>query len=112
MLSRVRLLRGSASVFSYLFCLIWLYLSIAVKNAHILKCSLAYTDEQLQLQEVARSFARDEIIPRAAELDRTGEADAMVERVAHLLQYPWDLIKKAHGLGLMNLHVPAAYGML
>lgn len=27
-----------------------------------------------------------------------------------MLQYPWTLIKKAHSLGLMNLHIPAEYG--
>ena len=38
-------------------------------------------------------FAREEIVPKAAEHDRTGE-------------YPWEIIKKAHEIGIMNLHVP------
>ncbi len=46
---------------------------------------------------MAEQFTANEIIPVAAEYDRTGE-------------FPWDLIKKAHGVGLMNLHVPAKYG--
>ena len=27
------------------------------------------------------------------------------------LQYPWDIIKKAHSVGLMNLHISPKYGM-
>ena len=41
-------------------------------------------------------FAREEIIPKAAEHDRTGE-------------YPREIIKKAHEIGIMNLHVPKVY---
>lgn len=55
------------------------------------------SDEQLEIQAVARKFAKEEIIPVAARLDRTGE-------------YPWDIIKKAHGLGLLNGHIPADIG--
>lgn len=54
-------------------------------------------DEQLQIQEVARKFTRDEIIPVAAHHDRTGE-------------YPWEVIRKAWSLGLLNKHVPEEYG--
>lgn len=51
----------------------------------------------LQLLETVKKFTRDEIIPVAAHHDKTGE-------------YPWDVIKKAHSLGLMNAHIPQAYG--
>lgn len=51
----------------------------------------------LQIVDMAEKFTRDEIIPVAAHHDRTGE-------------FPWDLVKKAHGLGLMNLHIPEKYG--
>lgn len=54
-------------------------------------------DEQLQIQDVARKFTRDEIIPIAAHHDRTGE-------------YPWELIRKAWSNGLMNKHVPEKFG--
>nr|CAH7744036.1 unnamed protein product [Callosobruchus chinensis] len=54
-------------------------------------------DTQKEFQELARKFTREEIIPVAAELDRTGK-------------YPWDLLKKAHAIGLMNGHVPEEYG--
>lgn len=59
--------------------------------------SFELTPEQQEFADVARKFAHDEIMPVAAELDRTGE-------------YPWDLVKKAHSLGLMNLHIPEQYG--
>lgn len=54
-------------------------------------------DTQREFQELARKFAREEIIPVAAEYDRTGK-------------YPWEIIKKAHSLGLMNGHIPEEYG--
>ncbi|KAK3932264.1 putative medium-chain specific acyl-CoA dehydrogenase, mitochondrial [Frankliniella fusca] len=57
------------------------------------------TDTQKEYQELARKFTREEIIPAAPELDRTGE-------------YPWDIMKKAWGLGLLNNHIPADIGGL
>lgn len=56
-------------------------------------------ETQKEFQETARKFAREEIIPVAAELDRTGS-------------YPWELFKKAHQLGLVNTHVPEEFGGL
>ena len=61
--------------------------------------SFALTDEQKELRTLARSFAANEIRPKAAEYD---------EHSTH----PVDVIAKAHALGLMNLHVPEAYGGL
>ncbi len=57
------------------------------------------TQDQLQLQQLARKFTKDEIIPKAAHHDKAGE-------------FPWDLIRKAWGLGLMNTHVPQDLGGL
>ena len=54
--------------------------------------------EQKEIQELARKFTRDEIIPKAAEYDRT-------------MEYPWDIIKKAWALGLVNIHIPKDFGM-
>lgn len=51
------------------------------------------------MQELARKFVREEVIPKAAHYDRTGE-------------YPWDLVKKAWSLGLMNGHVPQHCGKI
>jgi hypothetical protein len=58
-----------------------------------------FSPAQIEFRDAARKFAREEIQPRAAQLDKTAE-------------YPWELIRKAHALGLMNLHVPADYGGL
>merc|ERR1719433_1473205 len=55
------------------------------------------TSEQQEFVDLAETFTKNEIIPVAAEHDRTGE-------------YPWAVIKKAHETGLMNLHIPQEYG--
>ncbi len=61
--------------------------------------NFALSEEQTQLQELARKFAKEEIIPKAAHHDETGE-------------YPREIAKKAWELGLMNTHVPQEYGGL
>ncbi|KAF9897147.1 hypothetical protein BX616_006104, partial [Lobosporangium transversale] len=61
--------------------------------------SFALNDDQRAIQELARKFTEDEIIPVAAHHDRTGE-------------YPTELIRKAWELGLVNTHIPQAYGGL
>src|SRR5579862_7560998 len=61
--------------------------------------SFALTGEQRELRTLAREFAEKEIRPKAAEYDERS-------------QHPTDLIEKAHGLGLMNVHVPEEYGGL
>ncbi|CAO3684857.1 unnamed protein product [Umbelopsis vinacea] len=61
--------------------------------------SFALSEEQKSFQDLARKFALDEIIPVAAEHDRTGK-------------YPTEVIKKAWELGLVNTHIPAEYGGL
>jgi len=57
------------------------------------------TEEQKQFQDLARDFARNRMLPAAAALDKSGE-------------WPQEIINEAHALGLMNLHVPTAYGGL
>jgi acyl-CoA dehydrogenase len=59
--------------------------------------SFQLTDEQRSLRELAHEFAENEIRPRAADYD---------EHQTH----PADVLAIAHGLGLMNIHVPAEYG--
>ncbi|XP_045458364.1 probable medium-chain specific acyl-CoA dehydrogenase, mitochondrial isoform X1 [Melitaea cinxia] len=54
-------------------------------------------DEQKALQELARKFTREEIVPVAAHYDKTGE-------------YPWPIVKKAWEVGLMNGHIPEHCG--
>lgn len=55
------------------------------------------TETQKELQNLARKFAREEVAPVAAKYDRSGE-------------FPWDIVKKAHSLGLMNHGIPQKYG--
>lgn len=57
------------------------------------------SDTQKELQNLARKFSREEIIPKAAEYDRT-------------MEYPWDIIKKGWELGLLNAHIPQHCGGL
>ncbi|XP_069701103.1 medium-chain specific acyl-CoA dehydrogenase, mitochondrial-like isoform X2 [Periplaneta americana] len=53
--------------------------------------------EQKEIQQLARKFTREEIIPVAAEYDRT-------------MKFPWEILKKAWSLGLINVHIPKHCG--
>ena len=55
------------------------------------------TEEQEMIRKMCREFTDDMIIPRAAELDRTGE-------------YPYDIIAKMAELGIMGIPFPEEYG--
>ncbi|KAL7647652.1 UNVERIFIED_CONTAM: hypothetical protein RMT77_001252 [Armadillidium vulgare] len=55
------------------------------------------TAEQREIKELARKFAREEILPKAAEYDKT-------------MEYPWELVKKGWELGFINNHIPQEYG--
>ncbi|GGJ22721.1 acyl-CoA dehydrogenase family protein [Deinococcus roseus] len=55
--------------------------------------------EQKQLQAMARDFTRNEIIPIAAEYDQKEEL-------------PWEIVEKAHELGLLNVGIPEHAGGL
>jgi len=57
------------------------------------------SDEQKQLRELAREFAAQEIHPKSAAHDQSGE-------------FPLAILRQAWELGLMNTHVPPAYGGL
>ncbi len=61
--------------------------------------NFSLSDEQAQLQELARNFAKKEITPHARHHDKTGE-------------YPREIAKKAWELGLMNTHIPQNVGGL
>ncbi|XP_029654650.1 medium-chain specific acyl-CoA dehydrogenase, mitochondrial [Octopus sinensis] len=61
--------------------------------------SFSLTEDQKDMQQLARKFAREEIMPIAAHHDKTGE-------------YPWDIVKKVFDLGLINTHIPKEYGGL
>jgi acyl-CoA dehydrogenase len=56
-------------------------------------------ETQKEFQTLARNFARNEIAPNAAQHDQSGE-------------FPREVLKKAWEAGLMNTHIPEAYGGL
>ena len=55
------------------------------------------TEEQRRWRDLARDFARAEIAPRAADLDREQK-------------FPYDIIAEMARLGLMGLTLPEEYG--
>jgi len=61
--------------------------------------SFSLTEEQREIQRLARDFAKNEIIPKAEHYDKTHD-------------YPWPVIKKAQELGLTTMSIPEEYGGL
>lgn len=57
----------------------------------------ALSQEQRQLQALARRFAREEIAPVAAQYDQEAK-------------FPWPVIEKLHQIGLLNASIPEAQG--
>ncbi|MFQ5865755.1 MAG: acyl-CoA dehydrogenase [bacterium] len=58
---------------------------------------MEYTEEQLMLKNMVQEFAKNELEPKAMEIDETGE-------------FPWENIKKMAELGLMGIPFPEKYG--
>ncbi|NQV37317.1 MAG: acyl-CoA dehydrogenase family protein [Candidatus Marinimicrobia bacterium] len=58
---------------------------------------LFFTDEHEMLVDMVKDFAKNEVEPRAREMDETGE-------------FPHDLVKQMGELGLMGIPVPEKYG--
>lgn len=71
--------------------------SICSRSASTGGFNYKLNDDQREMQDLAKKFTRDEIIPKAAYYDKTGE-------------FPYDIVKKAHSVGLMNLSLPQEYG--
>ncbi|HEX6384525.1 MAG TPA: acyl-CoA dehydrogenase family protein [Anaerolineae bacterium] len=61
--------------------------------------NFALTDEQREMQLLAREFAKNEIAPVAEYYDKTHE-------------YAWPVIKKAQQMGMTAMNVPQKYGGL
>ena len=59
--------------------------------------SVAFSSEERMLIDAVRTLARDQIAPRAAAYDRSGD-------------FPWDNVKAINALGLNAMFVPEAYG--
>ena len=58
-----------------------------------------FTEEQRRLRETLRTFTQEEVIPGAAERDRTAA-------------YPAQLVTRLAELGLMGITIPQEYGGL
>src|SRR5262249_33744444 len=58
---------------------------------------LQLTDEQLMAQKVAAEFAKNEVLPRAAELDRQH-------------RHPKELVARMAELGFLGIAIPEQYG--
>jgi alkylation response protein AidB-like acyl-CoA dehydrogenase len=61
--------------------------------------NVVLNDTEREILQVIKEFARNEVKPRAAEIDATGE-------------YPADLVAKMSELGIMGLCLPEEYGGL
>jgi acyl-CoA dehydrogenase len=57
-----------------------------------------FNDTQRELQQMVRKFTREEIIPKAAEYDKT-------------MKFPHDIHKKGWELGIVTSFVPEKYGI-
>ncbi len=55
------------------------------------------SEQQKSLQETARKFARQEMVPLAGKYDLS-------------MEYPWEVMKKAHAAGLLSLSLPESVG--
>lgn len=59
--------------------------------------SFDLTEQQSDIKQLARKFSREEIVPRAAHHDKT-------------MEYPWEIVKKAREVGLLNTGIAEKYG--
>ena len=59
--------------------------------------SLFFTEEHKMIQKMVYDFAKDEILPKAKELDKNES-------------FPKEIVKKMGQLGLMGMNVPSKYG--
>lgn len=57
------------------------------------------SEEEKAVQQTARDFARNEMIPLAAKYDQS-------------MEYPWEIVEKAHATGLVNMRIPERFGGL
>ncbi len=59
--------------------------------------SFTLTEEQEMIRDLARNFAKKELLPKAEHYDQSDE-------------YPWPVIKKAQKAGLLSSNIPVEYG--
>lgn len=58
--------------------------------------SFNLTEQQNDIKELTKKFVKEEIIPKAAEYDKT-------------MEYPWPIVKKAKEVGLLNTSISTKY---
>lgn len=61
--------------------------------------SFGLSEEQRQLKQLAHEFSKNEIAPKSKHYDETAE-------------YPWEVLKKAWEVGIMNTNIPEEFGGL
>ncbi len=66
-------------------------------NGAAMNIGFALTEEQTMIQQMVHEFANNEMVPVAAEYDKSH-------------QFPWPVVKKAQSLGLTTLNIPQDYG--
>ncbi|ORC85317.1 putative acyl-CoA dehydrogenase [Trypanosoma theileri] len=71
--------------------------STAAADAAGLGISFELSPQQREIKELAHRFAKEKIIPVAAQYDRS-------------MEYPYDVFKEGWELGLINMHIPQEYG--
>lgn len=62
-----------------------------------IRINFELTPDQKALRDSVRAFTQREIVPVAANYDRTGE-------------FPWEVVRKAFDLGLFTNYIPKKYG--
>ena len=68
-----------------------------IPQSYLRSMNFDLSDDQKAIQSLCRDFAREEVAPKAEELDRNAE-------------FPYDIVKKLAGLGLLGLPFPEKYG--
>jgi acyl-CoA dehydrogenase len=63
----------------------------------VVMVAFSLTAQQKALQEAARKFARNEMMPVAKRYDES-------------MEFPWDVMRKAHANGLLNISMPEKLG--
>ncbi|EFO21454.2 acyl CoA DeHydrogenase family member [Loa loa] len=90
-------------------------------KATILQCpvpkSIQLSSTQREYRDIAMKFAKEKIIPVAAHYDNTGEVNIdfnnfSAKFVYENIEFPWDIVKEAHRIGLMNPQIPKKWARI
>ncbi|KAH7722477.1 2-methyl branched-chain enoyl CoA reductase isoform I [Aphelenchoides avenae] len=61
--------------------------------------AIELSEDHKQLRSAVKKFVQEELVPVAGHYDKA-------------MEFPWEVIRKAHANGFMNLDIPAEYGGL